>query len=110
MEELFREEQRKLQAATAEWLNQMLREIINDPVIKQYWFTANMENQHYGDTSIRPYRILGLEKTASDDQVKKRHRELAVKLHPDTAGIGGTGFLFQLVEASYQQISRERGW
>ena len=110
MEELFREEQQRLQAATTEWLSQMLQEIVNDPVIKQFWFAASMGNQSHGDTNAGPYRILGLEMSATDDHVKKRHRELAVKLHPDTAGIEGTGFLFQLVEVAYQQISRERRW
>ena len=110
MEDMLKAEQQRLQAATAEWLSQMLQGILNDPVIKQYWFAANIESQNRGETNNGPYRILGLELNAPDDQVKKRHRELVLKLHPDTAGIDGTGFLFQLVEAAYQQISRERRW
>jgi len=56
------------------------------------------------------YRILGLEKTATDEEVKKRYRELLMKLHPDTAGVSGTDFLLQMMIAAYQQIARERGW
>ena len=29
------------------------------------------------------YKILGLEKTASDDEIKKAYRKLALKWHPD---------------------------
>ena len=57
-----------------------------------------------------PYRVLGLEKTASDEEVKKRYRQLLVKLHPDTAGVKGTDFLLQMVIAAYREISKERGW
>ena len=110
MDDLFREEQQKFRAAATEWLSQMLQEICNDPVIKQFWSASNSGSSYQTKTGAGPYRILGLEENAPDDQVKKRHRELAIKLHPDTAGIQGTGFLFQLVEAAYQQISRERRW
>jgi len=57
-----------------------------------------------------PYQVLGLDKSASDEEVKKRYRELIHKLHPDTAGIGGTSFLLNMVLAAYEIIKRERGW
>ena len=57
-----------------------------------------------------PYRVLGLEKTATDGEIKKRYRELLIKLHPDTAGVRGTDFLLQMMIAAYQQIAKERGW
>ena len=57
-----------------------------------------------------PYRVLGLEKTATDGEIKRRYRELLRKLHPDTAGVGGTDFLLQMVIAAYQRIGKERGW
>ena len=94
----------------SEWLNQVLQEMCNDPVIGEFWSAMKMGNQSCGKAGIDPYRVLGLEKTATDDQVKKRYREIVVKLHPDTAGVQGTEFLFQLVLAAYQQISKERGW
>jgi preprotein translocase subunit Sec63 len=87
-----------------------MQEMLNDGVLKQYWSASNIGNRRNQATGIDPYRILGLQKDDPDDQVKKRYRELAVKLHPDTAGVKGTEFLFQLVLAAYQQISRERGW
>ena len=30
-----------------------------------------------------PYRVLGVEPTASDDEIKRAYRELARKYHPD---------------------------
>jgi len=66
-------------------------------------------NQSGGKAGIDPYRVLGLEKTATDDQVKKRYREMVSNCIPDTAGVQGTEFLFQLVLAAYQQISKRKG-
>ena len=113
MEDKFRKEQRKMTETTAqlmsEWLNQVLQGISKDPVIVEFWSAMKMGNQSGGKAGIDPYRVLGLEKTATDDQVKKRYREMVGKLHPDTAGVKGTEFLFQLVTAAYQQISKERG-
>jgi len=57
-----------------------------------------------------PYRILGLDKSVSDEEVKKRYNELLKKLHPDTAGVKGTEFLFQMVMGAYEVIKSERGW
>ncbi|MPL89195.1 hypothetical protein SDC9_35228 [bioreactor metagenome] len=100
--------------ATAEmmsgWLNQMLQGMCNDPVLGELWSAMKIGNQFSHTTGIDSYQILGLDKSVTDDQVKRRYRELIVKLHPDTAGVKGTGFLFQLVTAAYQQISKERGW
>lgn len=55
------------------------------------------------------YRMLGLERSASDAEVKKRYRELARRLHPDVA-CRETEHLFKLVQAAYERIARERGW
>ena len=53
---------------------------------------------------------MGLDKSASEEEVKKRYRELLRKLHPDTAGVEGTAFLLQMVLAAYEMIRQERGW
>ena len=62
-----------------------------------------------GQTGVDPYRILGLDKTASDEEVKKRYRERLRQFHPDTAG-PGMEFHLQAVLAAFQLISKERGW
>ncbi len=69
-------------------------------------FSGLMPNQ----AGFSPYKVLGLDKSASDEEIKRRYRELLHKLHPDTAGARGTEFLFTLVMAAYKQISKERGW
>ena len=55
-----------------------------------------------------PYRVLGLEKTASDNEVKQRYRTIIFKIHPDKAGQEMT-FLTALINLAYQSISKERG-
>ena len=57
-----------------------------------------------------PYSVLGLDKSASDEEIKKRYRELLHKLHPDTSGTPGTEFLMQMVVAAFELIKKERGW
>ena len=57
-----------------------------------------------------PYQVLGLEKSASDADIKHRYRELINKLHPDASGTPATNFVFRLVLASYETIKKERGW
>ena len=57
-----------------------------------------------------PYMILGLARNCSNDEVKRRFRELARMLHPDTSRCQGTEFLFMLVNMSYEQIAKDRGW
>jgi DnaJ-class molecular chaperone len=59
---------------------------------------------------IDPYRVLGLDKSASDEEIKARYKVLLRKLHPDTAGTPGTEFLLQMVMGSFELIKRERGW
>jgi DnaJ-domain-containing protein 1 len=59
---------------------------------------------------LNPYVVLGLDRSASDEDVKKRYRELVRKLHPDTGGTEGTAFLLQMVLGAYEMIKRERGW
>ena len=61
-------------------------------------------------SGLDPYQVMGLDSLAPDDQVRKRYRELLKKLHPDTSGVEGTGFLLQTVIAAYETIKRERGW
>lgn len=56
------------------------------------------------------YRVLGLDKTATDEEVKERYRQLVFKLHPDQAEVKGTEFLYQMVIVAYGMIEKERGW
>jgi len=97
------------------WLDDLLRDAFNPEDFLRFvagtGFDLSQISGLVGQPGgFDPYRVLGLEKTATDEAVKKRYRELLIKLHPDTAGVAGTDFLLQIIIAAYQQIVKERGW
>jgi len=61
------------------------------------------------------YKILELEPTATDDEVKKAYRKMAVKFHPDKVAHLGEDLQaqakekFQKVQKAYEDIKKERG-
>jgi len=62
------------------------------------------------------YHILEIEPAATDDEVKKAYRRMAVKYHPDKVSHLGEEFQkaakekFQKVNEAFQQIKKERGF
>jgi len=60
------------------------------------------------------YKILELEPTASDDEIKKAYRKMAMKYHPDKVSYLGEDFQnaakekFQKVNEAYEQLKKER--
>ena len=61
------------------------------------------------------YKILEIDKNATDDEVKKAYRKMAVKFHPDKVSHLGEDFQkqakvkFQKVSEAYEKIKKERG-
>ena len=61
------------------------------------------------------YKILGIEASASDDEVKKAYRKMAVAFHPDkVAQLGpeyekGAKEKFQQIQDAYENIKKKRG-
>ena len=62
-----------------------------------------------------PYKILEIDKTATDEEVRKAYRRMAVKFHPDKVESLGADVKkaaeekFKSVQAAYEQIKKERG-
>ncbi|MDH4471915.1 MAG: TerB family tellurite resistance protein [Fluviicola sp.] len=61
------------------------------------------------------YEVLGIDKTASDEEVKKAYRQMAVRYHPDkVASLGeeyqkGAKEKFQKIQEAYDNIKKSRG-
>lgn len=62
-----------------------------------------------------PYSVLGLERSASQEEIKKRYLELSSKYHPDKVSHLGEELIdlaerkFVEINKSYQTIRKERG-
>lgn len=65
--------------------------------------------------SVNYYRVLGIPKTATNDEVKKAYRKLAIEYHPDKVASLGEEFQkgakekFQKIQEAYDHIKKERG-
>jgi DnaJ like chaperone protein len=61
------------------------------------------------------YKVLGIEQTASDDEVKKAYRKMAIKFHPDKVAQMGEEYQkgakekFQKIQDAYEAIKKRRG-
>jgi DnaJ like chaperone protein len=74
----------------------------------------SLKNMFYRN-SDSDYKILGIEASASDDEVKKAYRKMAVAFHPDkVAQLGpeyekGAKEKFQQIQDAYENIKKKRG-
>jgi len=117
-ERIVRMQQRMLRVFQEElqgWVNELLRGMLDPSKIEGFIRSMGFDPSKLPgimgqQVGFDPYQVLGLDKSASDEEVKKRYRELVNKLHPDKSGTPGTNFLFQMVMAAYELIKRERGW
>lgn len=72
--------------------------------------------QMFKSNSVDYFKILEIDKTASDDEVKKAYRKMARKYHPDKVQhlgqehLAGAKEKFQKVQEAYEKIKKERGF
>lgn len=91
----------------------VLHQIADDFHISQQDFES-LKAMFYKDTESA-YKILEIESTASNDEIKKAYRKMAVKYHPDKVSHLGEEFQkgahekFQKVQEAYETIKAERG-
>jgi DnaJ-domain-containing protein 1 len=94
------------------WMDELLRDSLTPEAFARYMAGLGAERPDMAarNDGSDPYQVLGLEKTASDAEIKKRFRELLFKHHPDTAGAHGNEPELRKVIDAYGQIEKERGW
>lgn len=74
----------------------------------------SVKNMFYRDLDS-DYAVLGVEANASDEEIKKAYRKMAVKYHPDKVAQMGEEFQkgakekFQTIQDSYEAIKKRRG-
>ena len=75
----------------------------------------SIESMFVGNTLEAAYKILEVEPSATDDEVKKAYRKMAVAYHPDKVAYLGEEFRraanekFQKLNEAYEKIKKERG-
>jgi DnaJ like chaperone protein len=75
----------------------------------------SLKAMYFKDTNS-DYKILEIEPSASDEEVKKAYRKMAVKFHPDKVAALGEEVQhaakekFQKVQEAYENIKKHRGF
>ena len=54
---------------------------------------------------MNPYKILGINEQATDEEIKRAYRAMAAKYHPD---VGGDAWVFEQVREAYDRIKQSR--
>lgn len=74
----------------------------------------SVKSMFYRDTNA-DYHVLGIEPTATEEEIKKAYRQMAVRYHPDKVAHMGEEYQkgakekFQKVQDAYENIKKERG-
>jgi DnaJ like chaperone protein len=99
----------KLHDAEAQILNQ----------IGYYLGISNADHQSirnmFGHADDTHYKILGVEKNATPDEIKKAYRKLAIEFHPDKVAYLGDDIRkdaeekFRKINVAYEKVKKEKG-
>jgi len=74
----------------------------------------SVKNMFYRDVNS-DYRVLGIESSATEEEIKKAYRQMAIRYHPDkVAQMGeehqkGAKEKFQKIQEAYENIKKARG-
>ncbi len=75
----------------------------------------SVKNMFYRNVNS-DFKVLGIEPDATDEEVKKAYRQMAIKFHPDKVASMGEDFQkgakekFQKIQDSYEAIKKSRGF
>lgn len=79
-----------------------------------YYDYSGGADSSYSQPKSDPYKVLGIDQSASDDEVKKAYRRLAMKYHPDKVESLGeevkrnSEAQFRQINEAYEQIRKMR--
>jgi DnaJ like chaperone protein len=74
----------------------------------------SVKNMFYRDVNS-DFKVLGLEATATDEEIKKAYRQMAIRYHPDKVAQMGEEYQkgakekFQKIQEAYENIKKTRG-
>ena len=103
------------QEALKEMTDEMAKGILNPEGIAAFAKAMGIDMSQVsgmmsGQAAVDPYFWLGLTGSATDEEVKKRYREMLHALHPDKSGTRATEQYLDWVKSAYEMIKMERGW
>ncbi len=92
---------------------QILKRIANLMEVPQADFES-VKNMFYRDVNS-DYTVLGIESNATEEEIKKAYRQMAIRYHPDKVAAMGDEYQkgaqekFQKIQESYENIKKQRG-